>query len=239
LTTYGRFNTPDRYQSNAPQKDSATWNRYSYAQGDPVNLRDPSGTFTCYDCGEGPLSCKVGSHWDAFDEQCRPDFTPPVNDGDDSHPPPPPQCTVTLGAQSAGFRLDPFDHTFLKIDKGGGTYNYLEGIPIPKDPQHSNLLFDPLWLNKSNGTTKSYYDMAIDFTRSLTTTTAICDTLVSFVSNYKKNSITYNNSSPFAGPNSNSFTHSLLNSAGLTVPWYWGDLYALAPGWNYTSVPFK
>jgi hypothetical protein len=56
------------------------------------------------------------------------------------------------------------------------------------------------------------------------------------VSDYSDYTITYNNWWPWGGPNSNSFTHSLLNDFGLTVP---GGLSNFSyPGWSNTSVPF-
>src|SRR4029077_16696444 len=46
-SSYGRFNSPDPYQDNnggqGDSSDSASWNRYSYTRGDPVNRLDPHG----------------------------------------------------------------------------------------------------------------------------------------------------------------------------------------------------
>ena len=47
-STYGRFNTPDL--SGAQPGSPASWNRYSYTEGDPVNNVDPSGQFTQSPC---------------------------------------------------------------------------------------------------------------------------------------------------------------------------------------------
>jgi len=43
--TYGRFNTPDPYKASGGTSDPASWNRYSYVEGDPVNAKDPRGLF--------------------------------------------------------------------------------------------------------------------------------------------------------------------------------------------------
>jgi RHS repeat-associated protein len=48
-STYGRFNTPDPSQAGAKgasdAANPASWNRFSYVQGDPVNYYDPRGLF--------------------------------------------------------------------------------------------------------------------------------------------------------------------------------------------------
>jgi RHS repeat-associated protein len=49
-STYGRFNTPDPYQASGGPGSPASWNRYSYTRGDPVNRRDPRGLV---DIGDG------------------------------------------------------------------------------------------------------------------------------------------------------------------------------------------
>ena len=40
---FGRFMTPDPYLPSAAPMDPASWNRYAYTRGDPVNRRDPFG----------------------------------------------------------------------------------------------------------------------------------------------------------------------------------------------------
>ena len=42
-SSYGRFNTPDPYRASGGPSRPASWNRYSYALGDPVNRLDPRG----------------------------------------------------------------------------------------------------------------------------------------------------------------------------------------------------
>jgi RHS repeat-associated protein len=46
-STYGRFNTPDPYAASGGPSSPESWNRYSYAKGDPVNRHDPSGLDDC------------------------------------------------------------------------------------------------------------------------------------------------------------------------------------------------
>jgi RHS repeat-associated protein len=42
-SSYGRFNTADPYQASGGPASPASWNRYAYTRGDPVNRRDPRG----------------------------------------------------------------------------------------------------------------------------------------------------------------------------------------------------
>ena len=77
------------------------------------------------------------------------------------------------------------------------------------------------------------------FARNLTTDKTVCDKLISLTDGYQDGKTTYNNGTPWEGPNSNDFTHSLLHAVGLAVPWYWNDLNMIAPGWSNISVPFK
>jgi RHS repeat-associated protein len=52
-SNYGRFNTVDPLglRSSADPNAPQSWNRYSYALGDPVNGNDPTGEDT--QCGPG------------------------------------------------------------------------------------------------------------------------------------------------------------------------------------------
>jgi RHS repeat-associated protein len=43
-SSYGRFNTADRFVDAAGSMSPAGWNRYSYTRGDPVNRFDRRGT---------------------------------------------------------------------------------------------------------------------------------------------------------------------------------------------------
>ena len=45
---FGRFMSPDPYQGSGEPNDPASWNRYSYVIGDPINLFDPFGTTYCF-----------------------------------------------------------------------------------------------------------------------------------------------------------------------------------------------
>ena len=43
----GRFLSPDPYKASAGPEDPASWNRYAYVKGDPVNWNDPTGLDNC------------------------------------------------------------------------------------------------------------------------------------------------------------------------------------------------
>ena len=51
VNNFGRFMTPDPYRANngeaGDSTDPSSWNKFSYTRGDPVNLYDPFGLFTC------------------------------------------------------------------------------------------------------------------------------------------------------------------------------------------------
>jgi RHS repeat-associated protein len=67
---YGRFNSPDP-GAGIDRADPASWNKYAYTGGDPVNRLDPSGTSWCelplndsgeIDCQLPPLA-ELGPYW--------------------------------------------------------------------------------------------------------------------------------------------------------------------------------
>jgi RHS repeat-associated protein len=57
-STYGRMSTPDPYDGSANPSNPPSWNRYSYAGDDPINLYDPTGldSFTPFQ-----FPCTVGA----------------------------------------------------------------------------------------------------------------------------------------------------------------------------------
>jgi len=57
MSIWGRFTTADPYRASGGAESPASWNRYSYVQGDPANYFDPPGLFSqdaCY----GQLGCQ-------------------------------------------------------------------------------------------------------------------------------------------------------------------------------------
>jgi RHS repeat-associated protein len=264
--SYGRFNTADQYMASAGPKDPGSWNRYAYVGGDPVNQNDPTGQMAKgvdgY-CSAEYRSCddEGGSSYSAggIDPQCtqsRPtDYLDPVLGlmstmncygyglgsvvflTATASTQTVPTCDVDLLSQAVGPSIDPFNHTLLKVTLSNGQTDYLEGIPSPKNPAQSNVVTDPMWLNASDKTTGPYYSNSTSAVQSWLETDSLCDKLIKLVDNgFANNTITYNNSWPWDGPNSNSFTHSLLDTVGLSV--YGGLSNFLYPGWSNTSVPF-
>jgi len=122
---------------------------------------------------------------------------------------------------------------------GGGGSDYLEGILQPKNPAKSSLT-DPTWLNGSDSKTGPFYPLPTSLVTNWLEPASVCTRAVNLVDNFivsGNNKITYNNQFPWSGPNSNSFTHSLLNTLGLAVPGGLSNLWY--PGWSNTSVPFN
>lgn len=66
----GRFLSPDPYRASAGSRDPGSWNRYSYAGGDPVNRKDPSGQDWCEadDYGDECLLPANPYGWDINDQ---------------------------------------------------------------------------------------------------------------------------------------------------------------------------
>jgi RHS repeat-associated protein len=65
----GRFFTPDPAAASAADSgDPGTWNMYTYAGNDPINLSDPTGLIQCGDLaaqGGGTLRSAVNAHSDS------------------------------------------------------------------------------------------------------------------------------------------------------------------------------
>ncbi len=93
----GRFMTPDPYMASGGRSDPQSWNRYAYAQADPVNSHDPTGLMavtpgaTIPDlvqrdpCGPGPPGPAPNPGpfpWPSeFMYRCVPDPNPPQGGG--------------------------------------------------------------------------------------------------------------------------------------------------------------
>jgi RHS repeat-associated protein len=162
-------------------------------------------------------------------------------------PPPPLQppalCDIELLSQPAGEKWGiplPFLHTLLDaVSLTGGGSNYLEGAPSPKNPAQPNTFTDPMWLNGFDTPTPIYNNFPTQFITEWLVPANVCQTAINDVDHFSNNTKTYNNSHYWVGPNSNSFSHSLLVALGLSVP---GISNAIAdfwaPGWSNTSVPF-
>ena len=56
--TYGRFMSADPSRRTATGNDSASWNKYSYTRGDPINRIDPQGLADFYAEGVCGAACK-------------------------------------------------------------------------------------------------------------------------------------------------------------------------------------
>jgi RHS repeat-associated protein len=103
-STYGRFNSPDRYKASAGPRDPTSWNRYSYTRVDPVNRYDPSGMLdcdpddpSCDPCEDGGCLCPDLVPTCGGD----PGSPPPPGPGQSRLPPPKPASVVFVSATRA------------------------------------------------------------------------------------------------------------------------------------------
>jgi RHS repeat-associated protein len=143
-STYGRFNTPDPYQASGGPSSPASWNRYAYTRGDPVNRIDPRGRVDCdpddYACQcDDPASsyfasCGSGDCGDGFFDSSCSDSGQSGGGGGSTQPPPPaqpppppPSCTVEVGYLPNVFGTS-YSHSFLELGVGGTT-QYIEVSP--------------------------------------------------------------------------------------------------------------
>jgi RHS repeat-associated protein len=106
----GRFNSPDPFQASGGPADPASWNRYAYTRGDPVNRIDPNGladfsvTGYCYGCsGDGPSGVSGNMDRSVYGSGNGMDMAlPEIGDGEGApapgggaeteYEPPPPKC---------------------------------------------------------------------------------------------------------------------------------------------------
>jgi RHS repeat-associated protein len=66
---WGRFLSPDPYMAGARPASPQSWNRYAYAENDPINGGDPAGLYTC-------LTFADQSYYPDW-EEFSPEFGPP------------------------------------------------------------------------------------------------------------------------------------------------------------------
>jgi RHS repeat-associated protein len=239
----GRFLSPDRHHARSRTRNPQDLNLFSYTSNDPINRADPSGLAYC-DVDFG--ICYYGDDDDDDDDDddcvgtegfsyvtgasCPVGNAPPQPD--------PIDCDIQLLTQDAVFQGDPAQHTILEVEIPDANSYFLEAGPVP----FTRLgIAGPSWLNASVETTAPMYHLPTTAIYGWEEPESVCERLLTTFGSYKQNTILYNNipTAVFWGPNSNSFTHSLLNTAGLSVPWWMSPwLLVYAPGWINTSVPF-
>jgi RHS repeat-associated protein len=112
-STYGRFLTADPSRHSGGTASPASWNKYAYTRGDPVNRYDPQGLMDaapaieplpCVDCGGGGGGCGIGGGDDDDDDddddaRFRPMFFfCPAPEPEPAPPPPTPNCASITAA---------------------------------------------------------------------------------------------------------------------------------------------
>jgi RHS repeat-associated protein len=151
----GRFLTSDPYQASGGPTDPASWNRYAYVQGDPVNYADPSGlarmecNFTRAGCSAsdweaaswdmsgvgGPSGCAMSWTGSPDLANC---YVPPAL-APEPISPYPFVCDITVFEQGILLNGAPFVHTSIRLRVGvrvGNTIQWLnvlhiDGVPDP------------------------------------------------------------------------------------------------------------
>src|SRR5437764_115201 len=111
----GRFTVPDRLWASVRKLTPQSWNRYSYAYGDPIGLYDPTGLIartpagTCpdiivdgveYGCGGPWGDGNIGGRGDVGDGCYVDEFSPAPGPFCFGGPPPPPQVPRTRCSKS-------------------------------------------------------------------------------------------------------------------------------------------
>jgi RHS repeat-associated protein len=257
----GRFMSPDPAGANAanPRKP-ASWNRYAYAGGDPVNRNDPTGLSSC--ALDDPLCNPFAVDPDDDDDDdggetinypCyapngfEPMPGPGCQGGGPPQPTPQPpvaDCTIELFQRptpSGGPAKGWGQHTYIYVSDsdypGVAFTNIPPGLMIEGGPQNGKLtgFINP----PGQGLAAGKWNASNPFSSTnqevggeLTGPQACGDiiSLLNAVNNY--------NSGPkvpyaFLGTtNSNAFTYTLLSDIGLSA--FFGHPSGFTPGWGQT-----
>jgi RHS repeat-associated protein len=254
-SNFGRMMSSDPYMASGGPRSPASWNRYTYAIGDPVNRMDPSGRYACDpDDPDCPIDECTPGDGDCSDPQ--PDPCGPQPDADlapapgptpcEAPPPPPapepeqptPDCDIQL-------RENPLFlgavHAYLYVTDRNGNSNVLEGVFSGSIPR---MLLGLSYLNGSvsptgaiqgdDPTNYTANPIILDFASLLDvnglTEDELCDwvdTLVGLTDGFPRNKVRYSWTGK-TNPNSNSFTRWLLAMIGTVLPEPKG-----AVGWNH------
>jgi RHS repeat-associated protein len=258
-STYGRFNGPDPYAASGGPNDPASWNRYSYTRGDPINSHDPHGL---QDCNPfiNPEDCCLPSEI-AFganllgDPGCSDPDPGPDPPSPGPTPPSEPQCAVEFGTVPAFSSALLVQHTFFEVDDGS-SWQVVDAGPsnnppykiVPRRPVKIGDIPIPLppkvqWIGWGSLTTNvSANGLYGENTNPDRNITYYQDEPCSFVAKFEQEARNLNNVVSYSAPqpgstwyNSNSFTYTLDVDFGLGV-----TPPSLALGWgNYHCCPAK
>jgi RHS repeat-associated protein len=252
---WGRFQTPDPGGlKTADPGNPTSWNRYSYANGDPVNFYDPKGRFVCNpedpncDPGRDPLE----------DVTCGSSGSPPPL------PPEPPHltylsCTISLEDRPVDVNgrgilsvlkyanHDDLDVSITQSSSDGSSYSYsevIEGLAEFQNPQRPPILWGNLTSNifpvgadgSVLGDPKDHpaTDQVVGKVTggfSVCTKGAQLEVRAANFGTYKYNPIP--GLFPYNGTNSNFYAWTLLSSVGLSL-----GIPPLSPGFPGSFGPF-
>jgi RHS repeat-associated protein len=267
-SVYGTFTSSDPLHTNATSPadpmNPGSWNRYSYAGGDPVNRYDPSGNLYCTGYLDGDLACTEGAPvgGPTYNGCAADGFvqTPGPNDCyvwgaggfwvlDNQHVTPP-TCSLEVFRRPAKFKGDPGQHTYLDLCVDGTTNcQIVEGGRDNKktDATYGDMLGFRSGFRSPPGQVLGFGSLhasnPLQDSQVKSTQPIPCDDIEDvdyIVDNYNASPVKYaflpNGASTY---NSNSFTSTLLNDLGL-----WGAFGQLPtsllggipffPGWGQT-----
>jgi hypothetical protein len=230
--------SPDRSHKRATDNPSGL-NGYAYASNDPGNRIDVAGTDDCLIDG-----CQIypGNQcfFDPLDPtpnpQCPPGTTPPPPRDPTSRDVQPIQCDILLWHQSALFKNDPAQHTYIQLfshdpNTGNQSDVYLEGFPSSV----LGAVTGTATLDKSVSVGSSLYSTPASLSQDFYKEPGLCQKEIQLAgrfNSYKNGTVTYNG---LDGPNSNSFTWTLLHDVGLDSAisfLSFAYLTLSAPGWG-------
>jgi hypothetical protein len=150
----GRFITPDPSSGSGRAVDPASWNKYAYTRGDPVNRIDREGTFDDNPDCVGDICYLIDTpgydSTSAFNTNCfaavafQP--TDPIFQqcydayyGDPAPPPPPqqePTCSITLDERAVARTGGLFVHTYLVVTEFSASGAITEEEVLEGGAQH-------------------------------------------------------------------------------------------------------
>jgi len=231
----GRFMTPDPYTAKTGGATSptvpASWNRYAYVLGDPENLVDPTGNYSCAAAGADCSGCVSPEDCcDKFGLECpnpppgrggNPKACPPLTHDDGNG-----NCVPNPWILEVGYLpvVGEYNHLYIEVFQQGASpgtpdaFYVLDGGPSHLCSVGVAVCGDvQAWLSTTTGHLDELRDpSAIDFfDTTISGPDAAIQADVNLAVSLLSLNIAYN---PILGPNSNSVVYTLLWELGIGIP---------------------